>query len=86
MSVDDIDIFETHDCFTSSEYAAISAFGLTDPGKEYEAVEDGTVERKINPLVDLSVADILLELLVQGCFLTCTNKLLEPQVDIRFLV
>ena len=42
-------MFETHDCFTSSEYAAISAFGLTEPGKEYEAVEDGTVAKKINP-------------------------------------
>ena len=49
LSVEDIDVFETHDCFTSSEYAAISAFGLTKPGKEYEAVEDGTVANKINP-------------------------------------
>ena len=45
----DIDVFETHDCFTSSEYAAISVFGLTAPGKEYEAVEDGRVEKLINP-------------------------------------
>lgn len=43
LTVDDIDCFETHDCFTSSEYAAISAFGLTEPGKEYEAVENGTI-------------------------------------------
>lgn len=49
LTVNDIDVFETHDCFTSSEYAAISAFGLTEPGKEYEAVEDGTVAKKINP-------------------------------------
>lgn len=49
MTVNDIDVFETHDCFTSSEYAAISAFGLTEPGKEYEAVENGTVARIINP-------------------------------------
>ena len=35
LTVEDIDFFETHDCFTSSEYAAISAFGLTEPGKEY---------------------------------------------------
>lgn len=49
LKVEDIDVFETHDCFTSSEYAAISAFGLTKPGKEYEAVEDGTVAKKINP-------------------------------------
>ena len=39
LTVDDIDVFETHDCFTSSEYAAISCFGLTEPGKEYEAVD-----------------------------------------------
>lgn len=53
LSVDDIDVFETHDCFTSSEYAAISAFGITEPGKEYEAVEAGTIafdgEKPINP-------------------------------------
>ena len=49
LNVENIDVFETHDCFTSSEYAAISAFGLTKPGKEYEAVEDGTVAKKINP-------------------------------------
>ena len=53
LSVDDIDLFETHDCFTSSEYVAISAFGLTDPGKEYEAVESGLVafngQKPINP-------------------------------------
>lgn len=49
LTVDDIDVFETHDCFTSSEYAAISCFGLTAPGKEYEAVEDGTVVKIINP-------------------------------------
>ncbi len=53
MTVDDIDVFETHDCFTSSEYAAISAFGITQPGREYEAVENGTIafngSKPINP-------------------------------------
>ncbi len=53
LTVDDIDVFETHDCFTSSEYAAISAFGLTEPGKEYEAVESGLIafdgKKPINP-------------------------------------
>ena len=53
LSVNDIDCFETHDCFTSSEYAAISAFGLTEPGKEYEAVESGLIsfdgKKPINP-------------------------------------
>ena len=53
LTVEDIDVFETHDCFTSSEYAAISAFGLTEPGKEYEAVESGLIafdgRKPINP-------------------------------------
>lgn len=53
LSVEDIDIFETHDCFTSSEYVAISAFGITEPGKEYEVVENGKIafygDKPINP-------------------------------------
>lgn len=53
LTVDDIDVFETHDCFTSSEYAAISAFGLTEPGREYEAVESGLIafdgKKPVNP-------------------------------------
>lgn len=43
MGTKDIDVFETHDCFTSSEYAAISAFGISQPGKEHEAIEDGVI-------------------------------------------
>lgn len=53
LTVRDIDVFETHDCFTSSEYAAISAFGITEPGKEYEAIENGVIafdgDKPINP-------------------------------------
>ena len=53
LSVEDIDVFEAHDCFTSSEYAAISAFGLTEPGKEYQAIENGLISftggKPINP-------------------------------------
>ena len=53
LTVDDIDCFETHDCFTSSEYAAISSFGITKPGKEYEAIENGNIafggSKPINP-------------------------------------
>lgn len=53
LTIGDIDVFETHDCFTSSEYAAISAFGITKPGKEYEAVEAGRIaidgDKPINP-------------------------------------
>lgn len=53
LTVDDIDFFETHDCFTSSEYIAISAFGITKPGYEYEAIEKGIInfegDKPINP-------------------------------------
>lgn len=53
MTVNDIDFFETHDCFSSSEYAAISCFGITEPGLEYEAIEKGVIEfngeKPINP-------------------------------------
>jgi len=31
LTVDDIDVFETHDCFSSSEFAAISSFGICEP-------------------------------------------------------
>lgn len=53
LDVNKIDVFETHDCFTSSEYAAISAFGITEPGREYDAVENGIIcmdgAKPINP-------------------------------------
>ena len=53
LNVDDMDFFETHDCFTSSEYAAISAFGITEPGHEGEAIENGRIafdgDKPINP-------------------------------------
>lgn len=43
--VDDVDGIETHDCFTPSEYAAIDHFGITPPGKSWQAVEAGVIER-----------------------------------------
>ena len=53
LDVNDIDFFETHDCFTSSEYVAISCFGITPPGREYEAIENGITafdgNKPINP-------------------------------------
>ncbi|HHX60671.1 MAG TPA: thiolase domain-containing protein [Epulopiscium sp.] len=53
LKAEDMDFFETHDCFTSSEYAAISAFGITGPGHELEAVENGHIDfqgkQPINP-------------------------------------
>lgn len=53
LDVGQIDVVETHDCFTSSEYAAISAFGITAPGEEYQAIEEEAIALKgrkpINP-------------------------------------
>lgn len=43
LDIEQMDVIETHDCFTSSEYAAISAFGFTKPGEEYQAIEDGRI-------------------------------------------
>lgn len=40
----DLDAIETHDCFSISEYAAIDHFGITAPGKSWQAMDDGTIE------------------------------------------
>ena len=39
-----VDAIETHDCFTTSEYMAIDHFGLTAPGKSWQAIEEGVIE------------------------------------------
>lgn len=54
MTVEDIDFFETHDCFTSSEYMAISAFGITEPGKEFLAIENGRISRDGDKPINIS--------------------------------
>ena len=36
---------ETHDCFTTTQYMAIDHLGLTEPGKSWQAVEDGRIEQ-----------------------------------------
>lgn len=40
----DLDAIETHDCFSVSEYMAIDHFGITAPGKSWQAVEEGVIE------------------------------------------
>jgi len=42
--ISQIDVIETHDCFTTSEYMAIDHFGITPPGESWRAIEDGTIE------------------------------------------
>ena len=44
INLDDIDGIETHDCFTPSEYMAIDHFGITAPGRSWEAIEKGDLE------------------------------------------
>ncbi|MBI2421478.1 MAG: thiolase domain-containing protein [Candidatus Hydrogenedentes bacterium] len=38
-----LDAIETHDCFTPTEYMAIDHFGLTAPGENWKAIEEGVV-------------------------------------------
>ncbi|MGD9943553.1 MAG: acetyl-CoA acetyltransferase [Burkholderiaceae bacterium] len=39
-----LDVIETHDCFTTTEYAAIDHFGLTPAGQSWQAVDSGMIE------------------------------------------
>ncbi|MCH9666353.1 MAG: acetyl-CoA acetyltransferase [Actinomycetia bacterium] len=43
-TIDDVDGFEVHDCFTPSEYLAIDHIGLTGPGESWKAIENGEIE------------------------------------------
>lgn len=43
-SVAAIDVIETHDCFTTTEYMAIDHFGITAPGESWKAIENGDIE------------------------------------------
>lgn len=43
--VDALDVIETHDCMTPSEYMAIDHFGITPPGQSWRAIENGVLER-----------------------------------------
>jgi acetyl-CoA C-acetyltransferase len=42
--VSGVDVIETHDCFTTSEYMAIDHFGITEPGESWKAVEEGWID------------------------------------------
>jgi acetyl-CoA C-acetyltransferase len=43
LTIDDLDGFEVHDCFTPSEYLAIDHIGLTPPGQSWQAIENGDI-------------------------------------------
>ncbi|MEA1942474.1 MAG: acetyl-CoA acetyltransferase [Pseudomonadota bacterium] len=40
---DDVDAFETHDCFSITELVAIEHFGIAPPGRAREAIERGAI-------------------------------------------
>jgi acetyl-CoA C-acetyltransferase len=42
----ELDAIETHDCFTSSAYMAIDHFGLTPPGQNGMAIDEGWLFRE----------------------------------------
>lgn len=42
--VDAVDFIETHDCFTPTAYMAIDHFGITAPGENWRAIEEGVVD------------------------------------------
>lgn len=44
VTLNDVDGFEVHDCFTPSEYLAIDHIGLTGPGESWKAIENGEIE------------------------------------------
>ena len=39
-----LDVIETHDCFTISEYLALEHFALAPAGKGWQLIEDGVIE------------------------------------------
>lgn len=44
-SLDDLDLVETHDCFTIAELIEYEAMGLTRPGEGSRAIEEGWTEK-----------------------------------------
>lgn len=42
--VTQLDVIETHDCFTISEYVALEHFGLALPGEGWKVIENGTID------------------------------------------
>lgn len=45
VTLDDLDLVETHDCFTVAEMIEYEAMGLTHPGEGWKAVREGTTRK-----------------------------------------
>ena len=44
LGPEDVDVIETHDCFSITEYVALDHLGLTPPGESWRAVESGMID------------------------------------------
>ena len=45
VGLDDLDLVETHDCFTTAELIEYEAMGLTEPGQGVRAIHEGWTEK-----------------------------------------
>lgn len=54
LTLDDMDLVETHDCFTVAELLEYEAMGLAAPGKGADVIRDGTTTRDGRLPVNLS--------------------------------
>ena len=45
LTIDDLDLVETHDCFTIAEMIEYEAMGLAAPGQGYKVIRDGIVAK-----------------------------------------
>ncbi len=54
LSIHDLDLVETHDCFTIAEMIEYEAMGLAAPGEGWKVVRDGTATREGKLPVNLS--------------------------------
>jgi acetyl-CoA C-acetyltransferase len=43
--VEGLAAIEVHDCFTITEYLLLDHLGITPPGRAWEAIDDGSIER-----------------------------------------
>jgi len=54
LSIHDLDLVETHDCFTIAEMIEYEAMGLAAPGEGWKVVREGTATREGKLPVNLS--------------------------------
>ena len=78
LDVSDVDVFEVHDCFTSSEYAALSALGLCARGRSTTRLRAAVLRRtgraRSIRAAGLSGAGIRSARRACGCFWTSTGR------------